>query len=147
MFQGNFKAALCCLSNHSRRYFLPLTSKVGDSTVFDELMKNNPPPSTDIPLVAGDTPFESCHPIIFESLDDVVIRKAVLCTKGSSGMDVQGWWHLFRMLPMILGFSGALNLYHFCWSSCPSTTFKQPTNWIKAEVFALLVFGKLLDAS
>jgi len=90
MFQGNFKAALRFLSNHSRRSFLPLSSKVGGLTVFDELMKNNPPPSTDIP---GDTPFESCHPIIFESLD--VVCKAVLCTKGSSGMDAQGWRHLF----------------------------------------------------
>jgi len=94
MFQGKVKAALRYMSNHSRGSFLPLSSKIGESTVFNKLMRKHPPPSTDIPLVASDTPLESCHPIIFESLDDVVIRKAVLCTKGSagpSGMDAQGW--------------------------------------------------------
>jgi len=48
------------------------------------------PLSTDILLVAEDTPLESYHPVIFEC-NDVV---SVDCTKGAagpSGMDAQTW--------------------------------------------------------
>ena len=43
MFQGKVKAALRYLSNYSRGSFLPLSSKIGDSTVFNELIKKHPP--------------------------------------------------------------------------------------------------------
>ena len=40
------------------------------------------------------TNFSSCHPVIFDCLDDNVIRQTVLCLGGAagpSGVDAQGW--------------------------------------------------------
>jgi len=100
MFQGKVKAALRMLMDNSRGSFLPLSAPVGDSTVLDELVKKHPPPSRVVPdaLVDPDGPLPDCsHPIIFECLDEHVIRSAVLHVDGAagpSGLDAHSWRRL-----------------------------------------------------
>jgi len=100
MFQGKVKAALRMLMDNSCGSFLPLSTPVGDSTVLDELVKKYPPPSPVVPdaLVDPNGPLPDCsHPVIFECLDEHVIRSTALHVDGAaspSGLDAHSWRRL-----------------------------------------------------
>ena len=100
MFQGKVKAALRFVSDQSRGSFLPISASVGDSTVLKELVKKHPcpTPATAASLIVTDaTNYSSCHPVIFEQLDEHVIRQTSLCLDGAagpSGVDAFGWRRL-----------------------------------------------------
>ena len=100
MFQGKVKAALRFVSEQSRGSFLPLSASVGDSTFLKELVKKHPCPTPDTSaslIVTDATNYSSCHPVIFEQLDEHVIRQTSLCLDGAagpSGVDAFGWRRL-----------------------------------------------------
>ena len=100
MFQGKVKAALRLLSSNSWGNFLLLSAKVGDSTVLDELKKKHPcssPINYDALIDPKLPSSETCHEVIFEGLDGVVIRNSCLKTDGAvgpSGIDAAGWWRM-----------------------------------------------------
>ena len=100
VFHGKIKAAMWFLMKQSRGSFLPLSTPIGESTVFDELIKKHPDlsPVTPMGLVTSSaTSFQSCHPIIFDCLDGDLIRHTVLWIEGSaghSGVDALGWRRL-----------------------------------------------------
>ena len=87
------------LTEQSRCSLLPLSTLVGESTVFDELVKKHPDPSpaTLLNLInPGTTNLQSCHPIIFDCLDgDLICRTAVHIegSAGPSGVDALEWRH------------------------------------------------------
>ena len=63
-FQGKIKAAMRFLTEQSRGSFLPLSTPVGESTVFYELVKKHPDPSpaTLLSLINPcTTNLQSCH--------------------------------------------------------------------------------------
>ena len=97
MFQGKVKAALRLLSSNSRGDFLPLDAAVGNNTVLDELKKKHPtssPINYDSLINPEFPPSETCHQVIFEGLDEAVIRESCLKTEGAagpSGIDSAGW--------------------------------------------------------
>ena len=99
-FHGKVKAAMRFLMEQSRGSFLPLSTPVGESTVFDELVKKHPGPSPAnlMNLVSPDAPtLKNCHPVIFDCLDGDLIRHTVLRIEGStgpSGVDALGWRRL-----------------------------------------------------
>ena len=88
------------LTEQSRGSFLPLSTPVGESTVFDELIRKHPDPSPVTPtsLVTSDTTsFHICHPIIFDCLNGDLIRRTAIRVEGSagpSGVDALGWRRL-----------------------------------------------------
>ena len=89
MFQGKVKAVLRFISDQSRGSFLPISASVGDSTVLKELVKKHPcpTPATTTSLIATDaTNYSSCHPVIFEQLDEHVIRQTSLRLDGAAGL-------------------------------------------------------------
>ena len=100
MFQGKVKAALRFVSDKSRGSFLPISEQVGESTVLEELIKKHPSPSpasSSSLIVTDSTNFSHCHPVIFDCLNDDVIRKVVLRMEGAagpSGVDARGWRRL-----------------------------------------------------
>ena len=129
VFQGKIKAAMRFLTEQSRGSFLPLSTPVGESTVFDELVKKHPDPSPATPLsliISGTTDLQSCHPAIFDCLDGDLIFRTAVCIEGStgpSGVDAMGWRHLctsFRTASSDLCHSLALVARHF------STSFTDP---------------------
>ena len=64
------------LTEQSRGSFLPLSTPVGMSTVFDKLIRKHPDPSlvTTTSLVTSNTTsFQSCHAIIFDCLNGDLI--------------------------------------------------------------------------
>ena len=100
VFHGKDKAAMRFLMEQSRSSFLPLSTPVGESTVFNELVKKHPGPSPAnlMNLVSPDAPtLKNCHPVIFDCLDGDLIRRTVLFIEGSAGplgMDALGWRRL-----------------------------------------------------
>ena len=129
MFQGKVKAVLRFLSDQSRGSFLPISASIGDSTVLEELIKKHPCPLSATPaslIVTDATNYSSCHPVIFEQLDEHVIRRTALHpggTAGPSGVDALGWRHLctsFRVASTDLCCSLALVARHI------STSFVDP---------------------
>ena len=88
------------LAEQSRGSFLPLSTLVGESTVFDELVKKHPDPSpaTLLSLInPGTTNLHSCHPVIFNCLDSDLIRCTAVRNErsaGPSGVDALEWRHL-----------------------------------------------------
>ena len=68
--------------------------------MFDELIKKHPAPMLATPggIVAPDTPPPvSCHPAIFDCLDEHLIRRTALRIGGAagpSGLDAHGWRRL-----------------------------------------------------
>ena len=137
MIQGKVKTALCCLSNQSCGSFLPVAVSIRDSTVLEELIKKHlcPLPTKPASLVVTDaTNYSSCHPVIFEQLDEHVICRTVLHLGGAagpSGVDALGWHRLcssFRAVSMDLCRSGLWLLKYFyllCLSHCSSTSPQQ----------------------
>ena len=77
--------------------FLPLSTKVGESTVLNELVKKHPNPSPATPLSLinpTSTIVRSCHPVIFDCLDGDLIRRTAIRIQGlagPSGVDALGW--------------------------------------------------------
>jgi len=73
-----------------------LSASVGDSTVLDELAKKHPAPSPDA-LVEPDAPLLDCsHPVIFDCLDERVIRSTVLHVDGATLLN------MFHLCPPLL---------------------------------------------
>ena len=94
VFQGKIKAAMWFLTELSWGSFLPLPTPVGESTVFNELVKKHPDPSpvTPMSLINPDTTIlQSCHPVIFDFLDSDLICCTVVRIEGS--VDLQGLMH------------------------------------------------------
>ena len=97
VFQGKIKAAMRFLTEQSRGSFLPLSTQVGESTVFDELVKKHPDPSPATPLSLinpGTTNLQSCDPVIFNCLDGDLIRRTAVRIEGfarPSEVDALGW--------------------------------------------------------
>ena len=129
MFQGKVKAALRFLSDQCHGSFLPISASVGNSTVLEELVKKHPCPLPATPaswIVTDATNYSSCHPVIFEQLDEHVIRRTALHLGGAagpSGVDALGWRHLctsFRAASTDLCRSLALV------ARCISTAFVDP---------------------
>ena len=84
------------LTEQSRGSFLPLSTPVKESTVFDELVKKHPDPfpATLLSLInPGTTDLQSCHPVIFDCLDGDLIRHTAVCLErcaGPSGVHALG---------------------------------------------------------
>ena len=99
------------LTEQSRGSFLPLSTQVGESTVFEELIKKHPNPS---PASLINPILQSCHPVIFDCLDSDLIRHTAVRIQGfarPSGVDALGWRHLctsFRTASLDLCHSLAL---------------------------------------
>ena len=77
VFQGKIKAAMRFLTEQSRGSFLPLSTQVEESTVFEELVKKHPNPSPATPqslINPTNTILQSCHPVIFDCLDSDLIH-------------------------------------------------------------------------
>eukprot|EP00794_Sanderia_malayensis_P001504 gene1504-biopygen1250 len=89
MLEGKVKAALNLLDQSTRGGVLPLSN----DTIL-ELQKKHPQ-AADIDesvLLQGPIPF--VDPVFFENLDDSIILKAAMQTRGSSGpsgLDTEGW--------------------------------------------------------
>ena len=100
VFHGKIKAAMRFLQEQSRGSFLPLSTPVGESSVFNELVKKHPDPSPVSPasLVSpGTSVLKACHPVIFDCLDGDLIRRTAVRVAGSagpSGVDALGWRRL-----------------------------------------------------
>ena len=100
IFHGKIKATMRFLTEQSRGSFLPLSTPVGESTVFDELIRKHPDPSPITPtslVTSNTTSFQGCHPIIFDYLNgDLICRTAVRVegSAGPSGVDALGWRRL-----------------------------------------------------
>ena len=128
-FHGKIKAAMWFLMEQLRVSFLPLSTPIGESTVFDELIKKHPDPSpvTSLGLVTSSaTSFQSCHPIIFECLDGDLIRRTALRIEGSagpSGVDALGWR---RLCTSFQAASSDLCRFLASVARCISTSFTNP---------------------
>ena len=88
------------LTEQSRDSFLPLSTQVGESKVFEELVKKHPNPSPATPqslINPTNTILQSCHPVIFDCLDSDLIRHTAVRIQGSAGppgVNALGWRHL-----------------------------------------------------
>ena len=89
MEKGNVKGALKLLTSNISNGILPL----GDKNL--SLLKQKHPVSSELNeevLLRGEKP--SVHPVIFEDIDQNIVKEAALRTKGSSrpsGLDADGW--------------------------------------------------------
>ena len=86
MEKGNVNGAL---TNNESNGILPLN----DNTLH-LLQEKHPPPKVvdDDVLLSGEKPY--VHPVIYESIDEEMVKRAALKTKGGSGpsgLDVDGW--------------------------------------------------------
>ena len=89
MLRGNIKAAIRLLHQSEPGGVLPLTSEV-----FEKLKEKHPPPSAAQPevLLTGEVPY--VDPAQFNNIDEAVIAKAALKTRGAagpSGADADQW--------------------------------------------------------
>lgn len=79
---------------------MSLSIPIGESTVFNELVKkhSDPSPATSMTLINPNTiTLQSCHPVIFDCLDgDLICCTAVRIegSAGPSGVDALGWRRL-----------------------------------------------------
>ena len=104
MLAGKTRAALRLLENKGQSKVLPLDQVLdGDCddpvTVFDVLKSKHPPaqPVCSDALVSDDSGVSGSHPILFDRLDGVCVRRAVLRMTGSagpSGLDSSAWQRL-----------------------------------------------------
>ena len=93
---------LLCGSSQNRlgAHFCLSPLRIGESTVFDELVKKHPDPSPVTPLSLinpGTTDLQSCHTVIFDCLDGGLIRRTAVRIEGfagPSGVDALGWKRL-----------------------------------------------------
>ena len=88
MSQGKVKAALRFVSEKSRGSFLPISTPIGESTVLKELIKKHPSPSpasSSNLIVTASTNFSYCHSVVFDCLNDDVIRRVALRMEGAAG--------------------------------------------------------------
>ena len=89
MSKGNIAGALKLLSNNMLNGVLPL-----NDTTLNQLRQKHPDAkevSRDI-LLEGEIP--EVHPVIFEMIDEEMVKQAAIKTKGGSGpsgMDTDGW--------------------------------------------------------
>ena len=75
---------------HSWGSFLPLSTPIGKSIVFDELVKKHLDSSAASYLINTDaTILQSCYPVIFDCLEDDLIRHTGVCIGGSTGFRVE----------------------------------------------------------
>ena len=138
MFQGKVKAALRLLSSNPRGNFLPLNATVGNGTVLDKLKRKHPAPypiNYDS-LVNPQFPHsETCHEVIFEELDGVVICNSCLRTDeaaGLSGIDATGFRH------MCTSFQSVSN------GLCDSLALASVARWIASSYVDSLGLSSLL---
>ena len=123
------KAAMRFLTEQSRGSFLPLSTTVKESTVFDELVKKHPDPFPATPLSLinpGTTDLQSCHPVIFDCLDGDLIRHTAVCLErcaGPSGVHALGWRRLCTSF-----WTASSDLCHalVLVARCISTSFTDP---------------------
>ena len=104
MLKGNVRSALAMLDDLERagaplHLSDPVSPDKPSWTVFDELQKKHPPgrPAQKEALLPPSTPKPDFHPVIFDALDSVSIRRAALRTKGAagpSGVDAFCWRRL-----------------------------------------------------
>ena len=92
MLQGRVNAALKLLEQQGSAGFLPLSDEV-----LCDLQNKHPPacPADESVLIPGETP--TVDPVIFEDIDESLIAKAAIKTKGAagpSGLDSDGWRRL-----------------------------------------------------
>ena len=92
MSKGNVNGALKVLTNNMPNGILPLT----DTTL--QLLKQKHPESREPPpevLIEG--PGRKIHPVVYDHIDESLILKAALLTKGGSGpsgLNADGWRRL-----------------------------------------------------
>lgn len=89
MGKGNINGALKLLTNNMENGVLPL-----DDKTLNALKQKHPKsqPAYEETLINGDPPV--IHPIIFEDINEELVRKAAIRTKGGSGpsgLDADGW--------------------------------------------------------
>ena len=92
MLKGKVNAALKLLDQQGSAGILPLSDEV-----LRDLQEKHPPacPADESVLIQGETP--TVEPVIFEDIDESLIAKAAIRTKGAagpSGLDSDGWRRL-----------------------------------------------------
>ena len=89
MFEGKVNAALNLLSNANTTGILPI-----DQTVYETLKAKHPEGEDKYEDLLLQGPFDSVHPVIFESIDGALIQKSAMRTKGAAGpskLDSNAW--------------------------------------------------------
>ena len=89
MAKGNINSALNLLTNNMENRVLPL-----NKDKLSKLIQKHPKGKTASPDILLNGPLQNIHPAKFQSIDEEMIRKTVIRTKGGSGpsgMDVDGW--------------------------------------------------------
>ena len=89
MGKGNINGALKLLTNNMVNGVLPL-----DDNTLNSLKQKHPKsqPACEETLINGDPPV--IHPVVFEDINEELVRKAAIRTKGGSGpsgLDADGW--------------------------------------------------------
>jgi len=89
MHKGNINAAIKVLTNNMKNGILPLNNE----TLKLLKQKHPKPTKADEGILLTDIP-DSIHSVKFESIDEDIVRKAVIKTRGGAGpssMDADGW--------------------------------------------------------
>ena len=89
MAKGNVNSALKLLTNNMENGILPV-----NRYTLSKLIQKYPKGKTVSQDVLLNGPLQNIHPVKFQSIDEEVIRKAAIRTKGGSGpsgMDGDGW--------------------------------------------------------
>ena len=102
MMEGKVKAALRLISEDSNGGILSLDSYVlpdNSETVRESLLKKHPPGISSIPsaIISGTDSAEPIHPVIFNGIDEELIRNTGIKTEGGagpSGPDAVSWRRL-----------------------------------------------------
>ena len=93
MTKGNVNGALKLLTNNMSNGVLPLSKET-----LALLKQKHPEPVEPSPETFLEGPFRPIHPVVYEDINESLVMRAVMLTKGGSGpsgLDADGWRRIF----------------------------------------------------
>ena len=96
MAKGNTNSALKLLTNNMENGILPL-----NKDTLSKLIQKHPKGKTASQDILLNDPLQNIHPVEFQSIDEEMIRKAAIRTKGGSGpsgMDADSWHRILASI-------------------------------------------------
>ena len=112
MAKGNVNSALKLLTNNMENGILPV-----NRYTLSKLIQKYPKGKTVSQDVLLNGPLQNIHPVKFQSIDEEVIRKAAIRTKGGSGpsgMDADSWHRILASTNFGISSSDLCNAFCKC---------------------------------